>query len=341
MIYKHLIYGFFLVTILGGCNSNPGKTKAEKIAYVVEQAYKDKQFVGNVLVAEKGLILYKKSFGMSDAGGNTNNNDSTKFLIGSISKPITAIVILRLYDKGLIKLQDLVSIYVKTNNQAIGKITIHQLLTHSSGINEFINKEKNFDLNSALDKAMANFEPGSDFGYSNSGFVLLAKIAEKVTGKTFEDVVKTEVFGPADMTSSGVARNNKTAVFAKGYAETSQKRLVAVDFPFENIDGAGSLYATTEDLFKLDRALRSNVLLTEEAKALMLKPHIREKYAYGWFVRERGGLWDVYWHKGDLTGVTTYLSRRTQKDQLIVLLANAGNLDIEDIEQDLAKIMKE
>ena len=73
----------------------------------------------------------------------------------------------------------------------------------------------------------------------------------------------------------------------------------------------------------------------------MLKQHIPEKYGYGWFLRERGGVWDVYWHKGDLPGVTTYLSRRTQKDQLIVLLANAEKLDIGDLEKDIAELMKD
>lgn len=323
-----------------GCDTNPGKTKQEKISYVMDQAYENQQFVGNVLVADAGEIIFKKSFGQSDAEKNIKNSDTTKFLIASISKPITAIVILRLVDKGLIKLEDAISTYFKIENAEVGKITIHQLLTHSSGINEFISKEKDFDLNAALNKAILKFTKGADFEYSNSGFVLLIKIAEQITGRKYEEIVYTEVFEPANMHQSGVARNDQTSLFAKGYKDASQKSFTTVDFPFENVDGAGSLYSTTGDLYKLDQALRSNKLLTEKTKSLMLYQHIPEKYAYGWFIRERGGIWDVYWHKGDLAGVTTYISRRTQKNQLVVLLANAENLDISDIEKDIAKILK-
>lgn len=336
---QNLLFCLSLATVVG-CNNNPGKTKPDKIDYVMEQAYENQKFIGNVLVADSGKIIYKKSFGKADVEGDITNNDSTKFLIASISKPITAIIILRLLDKGLIELEAPISTFFKTENSDIGKITIHQLLTHSSGINEFINKEKNVNLNASLNKATLKFKPGSDFEYSNSGFVLLIKIAEQITGKKYEEIVKTEVFDPTNMNHSGVARNTVTAIFAKGYKDASQKELTTVDYPFENIDGAGSLYSTTEDLYKLDNALRTNILLTEKTKSLMLKQHIPEKYAYGWFVRERGGIWDVYWHRGDLAGTTTYISRSTQRNQLIVLLANTENLDLSDIENEIAKILK-
>ena len=161
---------------------------------------------------------------------------------------------------------------------------------------------------------------------SNSGFVLLIHIAEQLTAKTYEDLVRTEVFDVANMNSSGVARNNQTEIFAKGYKDATRKNFTTVDFPFENVDGAGSVYSTTEDLYKLEQALRTGKLLTEKSKSLMLKQQIPEKYGYGWFIRERGGSWDVYWHKGDLPGVTTFIGRRAQKNQLI--------------ENDLAKILK-
>lgn len=306
----------------------------------MQQAYKNKSFVGNVLVADSGRIIYKKSFGKSDAQKGIENNDSTKFLIASISKPITTIIMLRLHDRGLIKFEDPISKFFIINDPEVGKITIHQLLTHSSGINEFISKENNFDLNSSLNKATIKFKSGSDFEYSNSGFVLLIKIAEQLTSKTYEEIVKTEVFDIAGMNSSGVARNDQPGVFAKGYKDASQKLVISVDFPFENVDGAGSIYSTTEDLYKLDQALRTAQLLTEKSKLLMLKQQIPAKYGYGWFLRERGGQWDTYWAKGDLAGVTTYISRRTKKKQVIVLLGNVGQLDVSDLENDIAKVLK-
>ena len=131
----------------------------------MQQAYRNQKFIGNVLVADLGHVIYRKSFGKSDAQKNIDNNDSTRFLIASISKPVTAIIMLRLHDQGLIKLEDPINKFFTIKDPDVGKITIHQLLTHSSGINEFISRENNFNFNAALNKAVLTFKPGSDFGY--------------------------------------------------------------------------------------------------------------------------------------------------------------------------------
>lgn len=332
--------GCLLAVLLSGCDTNSGKTKWEKIDFLMEAAFQDQEFIGNVLVADSGRIIYKKSFGQADAALKIQNSDSTKFLIASLSKPITAIIILRLVERGQLKLKDPLKTFFKSANSAIGNITIHQLLTHSSGIREFIGKERNADINSLLKKTTLTFKPGSDFEYSNSGYVLLIKIAELITGKGYEELVKTEVFQPTNMTSSGVARNDQPQKFAKGYTDATQKQTETVDYPFKNVDGAGSLYSTTEDLYKLDQALYSTILLSEKTKTLMLKQHIAEKYGYGWFISERGGIWDVYWHKGNLPGATGIISRRIKTHQLIVLLSNAGQTDIDDLERAISKLLK-
>ena len=329
-----------LLAALLSCNRNPGRTTQERIDYVMQQAYRSHKFVGSILVADSGEVVYKKSFGKADVEKNFRNSDTTKFLLASISKPITAIIILRLVDKGLIKPEDPVSTFFTIENPAVGKITVHQLLTHSSGIDEFISKEKNLNLKTALNKVALKFPPGSNFEYSNSAFVLLIKIAEQVTGKKYDEIVKTEVFEPANMDQSGVARDTVSSIFAKGYKDALQEETADIDFLFKNVDGAGSLYSTAGDLYKLDTALRNKNLLTETTKSLMLQQHLPGRCGYGWFIRERGGVWDVYWCKGNLPGVTTYMSRRVQKNQLIVLLANAGDLDISSIEEDIAKILK-
>jgi hypothetical protein len=142
------------------------------------------------------------------------------------------------------------------------------------------------------------------------------------------------------MTSSGIARHSNIAAFAKGYKDATQTQTVAIDFPLENIDGAGSVYSTVEDLYKLDRALYTEAIISNEMKESLLKQHVPEKYSYGWFVRERGGVWDVYWQKGNLPGFTSYISRSVQKDQFVVLLANAENLDLESVENEISRILK-
>jgi CubicO group peptidase (beta-lactamase class C family) len=336
---KPLIF-LLLIFFLTTCTNNPGKTKQEKIDFLLQKSFEDKEFVGNVLVAEKGRIILKKSLGRADYASNVENTDSTRFLIASISKPITAVLILRLVDKKIIRLDDKVSKYFNVSDQKTGSISIHQLLTHTSGVTEFINKEKNIELASLLEKASFNFEPGTDFEYSNSGYVLLKAIAEAATKRTYSQLVKEEIFDIVEMTSSGIARDSNITAFAKGYQDATQAQAVAVDFPLENIDGAGSVYSTVEDLYKLDRALYTESIISNEMKENLLKQHVPEKYSYGWFVRERGGVWDVYWQKGNLPGFTTYISRSVQKDQFVVLLANAEDLDLESIENKIARILK-
>ena len=333
-----ICYLFFLSVV--ACKNNPGKNKEEKIDYLLQEAFEDKEFIGNVLVADQGKVIYKKSFGKTDQQNNLPCTDTTKFLIGSISKPITAILILRLADKGMLKLDDPIKKYFTKVNSQIGKINIHQLLTHTSGINEILNKDENMDIGSLIGKAELKFEPGSNFEYSNSGYVLLKEIAEIVTQRDYADLVNDEIFLPTNMTSSDVARWSNLSDLAKGYKDATQADVVTIDFPLENIDGAGSIYSTVEDLYKLDRALYTESLLSNEMKEQMLKQHVPEDYSYGWFVRERGGIWDVYWHSGGLPGFTSFISRRIQKNQFIILLSNAENLELSDIEDGISEILK-
>ena len=336
---KRVIYCLFFLAV-ASCDRNPGKTKEEKIDYLVQEAFRDREFIGNVLVADQGKVIYKKSFGKSDQDKNRLCNDSTKFLIGSISKPITAILILRLADKGMLKLHDPIEKYFAKVNLSIDKINIHHLLTHTSGINEILSKEENINIGSLIGNAELEFEPGSDFEYSNSGYVILKEIAQIVTQRDYSDLVREEIFLPANMTSSGVARRSSLPGLATGYKDATQTNVVTIDFPLENIDGAGSIYSTVEDLYKLDRALYAESLLSNEMKEQMLKQHVPEDYSYGWFVRERGGIWDVYWHRGSLPGFTSFISRRVQKNQLIIILSNADDLDLIDIESGISKILQ-
>lgn len=336
---KKVIYCLLLLS-LATCKNNPGKTKAEKIDYLLQEAFENKEFIGNVLVADQGKIIYKKSFGSADKKSNLQNSDTTKFLIASVSKPITAILILRLVDKGILKLDDTLNKYFTNLDSKIGKISIHQLLSHTSGINEIINEEKGMEIKVLISKATLEFEPGSDFKYSNSGFVILKEIAQNVTGKEYAELVQTEIFDPAGMTSSGVARNSELDKIAKGYKDATQSEPAIIDFPLENVDGAGTVYSTTEDLYKLDSVLYLESLLSAKMKEQMLKQHVPEKYGYGWFVRDRGGVWDVYYHKGNLAGFASFITRRTQKNQFIIILSNAENADLSDIENGIHKILR-
>lgn len=322
------------------CKSNPGKTKAEKIDYLIQEAFEDKEFIGNVLVADQGKIIYRRSFGSADKESDMLNNDTTKFLIASASKPMTAILVLRLVDRGILRLDDTIDKYFTDLDSGIGKISIHQLLSHTSGITEVINEERGMDIKALIQNAALQVDGGTNFEYSNSGYVILKEIAEIRAGKKYAELLQTEVFDPAGMTSSGVARKSELNKIAKGYKDATQAESAPIDFPLENIDGAGSVYSTTEDLYKLDRSLYTEKLLSTKMKEQMMKQHVPDKYSYGWFVRDRGGVWDVYYHQGNLPGFASFITRRTQKNQFIVILSNAENSDLSDIENGIQKILK-
>jgi len=323
-----------------GCNRNPGKNPEEKIEYVVSKAYENGYFVGSILVANQGKVIYRNNFGMSDAENKVSITDSTKFLIASLSKPITAILILRLKDQGKINLYDEIGKYFNVTNNVVSKVTIHQLLTHTSGIEELISE--NHELEEAdLTNAKFNFEPGSAFRYCNTEYVILKEIAERASGKSFKELIEQEICGPAQMKSTGVASDldlvNNLAI---GYGTTDQITPVEIGYSLKIVDGAGSIYSSVSDLFKLDRALYSNELLSKETIELMEKQHVKEKFGYGWYLRERGGTWDVMYHEGDLPGFTSFFSRRTEKNETVILLSNSGGVDLSDLENDIARILK-
>lgn len=334
------IYYCLLLLSLLACKNQPATTKTEKIAALMEEAFAEKKFVGNVLVADQGQVIFRQSYGRAATQTGRNNTDSTRFLLASVSKPITAILMLRLADQQKLRLTDSLHAFFPITNAQTANITIHQLLTHTSGIKEIISKNAAFTIASLNEKDVLLSPPGARFEYCNSGYVILKAVAEAVTGSSYAQLIQTEICIPAHMTATGVARNNQLADIACGYKNATQTQSAALDFQLEQVDGAGSLYATTGDLYRLDSALYTNTLLSENGKQEMLKQQVPEKFSYGWYVRERGGKWDVYWHKGNFAGSSCMISRRLQKHQFIALLSNAENVDVASLENAIARILK-
>jgi CubicO group peptidase (beta-lactamase class C family) len=331
-----------LLVVLGAlvaCN-NSDKPKPEQIDTILQDHFDDHEFVGSVVVADKGQIIYSKSFGKADAASNIDNTDSTRFMIGSLSKPFTAVLILRLVDQKRVAVEDRLDKYFTLSNDTTASVTIHQLLTHTSGLKEFINEDPAPDISKQLSSTSFKSGPGERFEYNNSGFVLLKTIAEKVTGKSYQELMTTEIFNVAGMTSSGVARNSNFSDLATGYADAGQSKTSPISFPVQNVDGAGSIYSTTHDMYKFDRALYTDQLISQEMRSKMFSQQVPETYGYGWFTRERGGIWDVYFHQGNVPGFTSFVSRRIERDQFTILLSNAENLDLDDIENEIARALK-
>ena len=330
-----------LLAILAFQVSAVAQSKANKIDNLLSLYHKYGQFNGSVLVADNGKVVYQKGLGLANMEWNIPNAPDTKFRLGSITKQFTSTLILQLVEQGKIKLDGKLTDYLpEYRKDTGGKVTIHNLLSHTSGIPSytslpgfFQNVSRNpFTVDDFIKKYASGeleFEPGTKFVYDNSGYFLLGAIIEKVTGKPYEQVLKENIFDPLGMKNSGYDRwgtiLNKRAT---GYARTPKGFQTAAYLDMSIPYAAGSLYSTVEDLYLWDQALYGDKVLSAKSKELMFKPNLNN-YGYG-FVITKATLAPptklavpVIQHNGGINGFSTTIVRMTNEKRLIVLLDNA------------------
>ena len=332
------------------------QTKSAKIDALVQQYVANRQFNGSVLVAEKGQVIFKKGYGMANMEWGIPNTPDTKFRLGSITKQFTAMLIMQLVEQGKLKLTGKVTDYLPDYPKATGdKITIHHLLTHTAGIPNytsfsdfFATKSRNPYTPEAFTKEFANlpldFEPGSKFSYSNSGYFLLGVIIEKVTGKPYAEVLKASILMPAQLQNTGYDLAGPILPKrASGYEKQTNGYINAPYLDMSIPYAAGSLYSTVEDLYRWDQALYSDKLLSASGKATMYTPYL-DHYAYGWGIGKTkvGQLKDsllVIQHGGGINGFNTSISRFPTDKILVVLLNNTGGAPLNDIQKNILRIL--
>ena len=266
----------------------------------------------------------------------------TKFRIGSLTKAFTSMLVLQLVDRGKIMLDGKITDYLPDYPKKQGdRVTIHQLLTHTSGIPDYGELPNYRDFSrqpytpESLSKLFADssfrFEPGSKFSYSNSGYILLGMIIEKVTGKSYEQVLQENILNPLNMSSSGYDRHDTILVKrARGYEKKANRFVNAPYLDMSVPYSAGSLYSTVEDLFLWDQALYTDRLLAKQTSDRMFIPYIPaygKSYGYGWVVGKDaiGSSSDsvmVIEHGGTISGFSALISRIPSERHLIVLLSN-------------------
>jgi CubicO group peptidase (beta-lactamase class C family) len=328
------------------------KSKAAKIDEVMTLANKYRLFNGSVLVAENGKVIYRKGVGLANMEWNIPNAPDTRFRIGSITKQFTATLILQLADQGKLKLDGKISDYLPDYRKDIGeKVTVHQLLNHTSGIPSYTGmpgffqdvSRNPFKVDDFVKKYASNdleFEPGSKFSYNNSGYFLLGAIIEKVTGKPYEQVLKENVFEPLGMKNTGYDHfDTLIEKRATGYQKTANGFVNAPYLDMSIPYAAGSLYSTVEDLYLWDQALYTDRVLPTQTKQVMFKPHL-SNYAYGWSVRNArfDPKVQVITHNGGINGFSTTIIRFPTEKNLIVMLDNTGQ-GLDRLSEELAKIL--
>ena len=329
---------------------------AAKIQEFLTTAHKYRQFNGSVLVAENGKVIYKGAYGQANMEWNIPNTPDTRFRLGSITKQFTATVILQLVEQGKIKLDAKLSDYLPDYRKDTGeKVTIHHLLTHTSGIPSytsqpgfFQNVSRNpYKVDEFVKKyASGNleFEPGSKYTYNNSGYFLLGAIIERVTGKPYEQVLKQNIFDPLGMKNTGYDHHDTLIPKrASGYSKTPDGYTNAAYLDMSIPYAAGSLYSTVEDLYLWDQALYTDKVLSAQSKALMYKPFL-ENYAYGWAItnasfKQNDQPVPMISHDGGINGFSTTIMRFPNEKNLVVMLDNTGSEYVNRLGESIGKIL--
>src|SRR6185437_16022085 len=336
-----IVFAFALFSILALQSATFAQDKAAKIDQLISLHHKYDQFNGSALVVDNGKVIYQKGVGLANMEWDIPNAPDTKFRLGSITKQFTATLILQLVEQGKIKLDGKLIDYLPDYRKDTGaKVTIHNLLSHTSGIPSytalpgfFQNVSRNpFTVDDFIKKYASGdleFEPGTKFVYDNSGYFLLGAIIEKVTGKPYEQVLKENIFDPLGMKNSGYD-HWKTIISkrATGYTQTPRgyenASYLDMSIPF----AAGSIYSTVEDLFLWDQALYGEKILSAASKELMFKPNL-ENYGYGFGIRKASLgpnkiAVPVIEHNGGINGFSTTILRLVGDKRLIVLLDNTS-----------------
>ncbi len=358
-IYSVLKLITLIVTILlVATNVSFGQDKGNKIYKLMSLYSEYGQFNGSILVAENGKVIYKKGFGMANMEWEISNKPDTKHRLGSVSKQFTALLILKLVEEGKLKLNIPISTYLPDYpKKSADIITLHHLLTHTSGIpnyTSFPNFFKDVSRNPFTPEIFVKqfcelplqFTPGEKFAYSNSGYFLLGYIIEKVSEKTYEKNLQETIFIPLKMNNSGydninIILKNRASGYEKNGSNYVNTPFIDMSIPY----AAGSLYSTVEDLFLWDQALYSNQLLTPKSMELFFGSHIstgKGFYGYGWNINEvqnRANKLRVIEHGGGINGFNTVISRIPSDKNLVILLNNTGSTNLGEINQAIRNIL--
>lgn len=318
-----------------------------KVDEYIEAHIKMGNFNGSILIAKGEKVLVCKGYGMANIEHDVLNTPKTKFRLGSVTKQFTAMAIMQLQEKGLLSVNDPLTKFIPDYPNG-DKITIHHLLTHTSGIPNITdlpdlqkiktirsNVEKTIEL---FKKRPLEFTPGERYKYSNSGYVLLGYIVEKVSGKSYEDYLKENIFAPLNMRNSGYDHHSTIIKDrAAGYSPGENGLLNAEYIDMSIPHGGGALYSTVEDMHRWDRALYTEKLVKKISLNKMFTP-FKNNYGYGWRIAKEFNRKCIR-HAGGIEGFKTQISRYIEDNACIIVLSNFVHARVKDISRDLAAIL--
>lgn len=362
-IRQILLIIFFSIGQLGF-----GQSKFQKIDVYLDSIYKIGGFDGNILIADKGKVVYKKSVGYANDSLKIKLKDNSVFYLASVSKQFIATSIVMLKEKGLLNYDDKIIKYIPELSN-YDNITIRNLLTHTSGLPDYWEvidtlkiqpkKHNNNTLITTFSKLKPKllFEPNTKWEYSNTGYDLLTCIIERITGMSINNYLQKTIFKPLKMNSTmaykGREENKKMPNYAYGYQYSDSLKKYEIGIENLSIDkyawcdefiGAGGINSTTLDLLKWDRALYTNKLFSNASKkvmftSLVLSDSNKTNYGFGWMIEDNGVYGNIVKHTGGYSGYYTIFERHIQNDKTIIILLNHLNNKTESHIDDLRKLV--
>lgn len=353
---KLIILCFLMVFQLGSATA---QTEL-KLDSLFRTLYKAGDFNGCVLIAENGKPIYQKSFGYADFTTKRLLDNQTMFELASVSKQFTAMAIMQLHQAKKLSYDDDITQYLP--QIPYKHVTINNLLHHTSGIPDFLGwngkqidtTKINYD-NDILTSLVRNappleFKPGERFAYSNTNYVLLALIVERISGMTFGDYMNQFIFSPLQMTHTKIYHRRADSIKEKDYAmgyiyDPYKKRFIVNDsipanhyqYYFDGIAGPYGISSNTTDMLKWDQALYTDKLVSKKEQEAAYQPSKLNNgkiaslmglpYGFGWLILpEKDYTGKRYMHTGGYPGYMTLIARYPDKDKTIIILTNMWNV---------------
>jgi CubicO group peptidase (beta-lactamase class C family) len=318
---------------------------ASQLAYTIDSYLNDLVnagwFQGSVLVARDDGLVLNQGYGYADAAQRMPNGPQTRYRIASLTKQFTAMAIMILQARGQLGIHDSICTYVDDCPDAWQPITIHQLLTHTSGLPNYtdladypstqmlpITPE---ELVARFSSLPLLFPPGTAYMYENSDYVLLGLIIERVSGQHYGDFLREAIFAPLEMHDTGA---DKDSAVAFGYAQIG---VAAPSLDTSTLFAAGSLYSTIEDLYRWDQALYTTKLLPQPQLDAIWTPDLNE-YGYGWRIGEIDGHRKIS-HPGLIDGFASAIVRLPDDHVTVIVLSNLDSTDAAGIADYIAGLV--
>ena len=336
---------FTFTTLLSGCankgisfkesTNTDNKDLQAKVTQYVEDYCEKNQFSGTILVSKGDEVLLNRGYGMADYDNKISNTPQKVFEIGSLTKQFTATAILMLQEDNLLSVQDTIDKYIPDYPNG-DNIKIYNLLTHTSGIPDYVesaeNGKKHYtseELIELFKNKPLTFDTGTSFEYSNSNYYLLGYIIEKVSNMTYEDYIEKKILKPLKMNDTGFLSNPDTI---KDKAIGYSKIIKIADIYTKAVEqdsslpyAAGEICSTGEDLYRWENGLVSGKLINKESLNEMFTPYSSASYGYGWFITKSIDRDKIVYHGGSIEGYESLIKRNINTNNMVIILSNSQN----------------